>query len=71
MERSHLTRREKDIYDFLLRYRADNSCSPSMREIAEGVDLYSVSTVHKHIHSMAEKGWIRIPEGRSRSIIPV
>lgn len=65
-----MTNREKVIYDYVIGYRKKMHFSPSMRQIAEGVGLYSVSTVHKHIHSLIEKGWFLPPEGKLRSIVP-
>ena len=51
-----MTRKEQVIYDFVILYREKMHFSPSMREIAEGVGLHSVSTVHKHVHSLVDKG---------------
>lgn len=41
-----------------------------MREIAEGVGLNSVSTVHKHVHSLVNKGWFLPYIGKNRTILP-
>ena len=41
------------------------------REIADGLDYASVSTVHKHIAELKEKGLISETEGRSRSLVLV
>ncbi len=66
----NMTKREQVIYDYVLLYRAEMHISPSMREIAEGVGLYSASTVHKHVHSLMDKGWLIPFEGKNRAIIP-
>jgi repressor LexA len=65
-----MTRKEQVIYDFVVLYRAKMHFSPSMREIAEGVGLYSVSTVHKHVHSLVGKGWFLPYAGKNRTILP-
>ena len=52
-----MTRREQAVYDYVLLFRAKMRFSPSMREIAEGIGLNSVSTVHKHVLSLVNKGW--------------
>lgn len=65
-----MTRREQVIYDYVIRYRAKMHFSPSMREIADGVGLYSVSTVHKHVHSLVDKGWFLPYTGKNRAILP-
>lgn len=65
-----MTRREQVIYDYVLLFRAKKHFSPSMREIAEGVGLHSVSTVHKHVHSLVDKGWFLPCTGKKRTILP-
>lgn len=70
MKDNTMTKRERVIYDFVVRYREEMHFSPSMRVIAAGVGLYSVSTVHKHVHALAEKGWLMPYEGKLHSIIP-
>ena len=41
-----MTRREQAVYDYVLLFRAKMRFSPSMREIAEGIGLNSVSYTH-------------------------
>ena len=66
-----MTRKERIIYDCILKCREENGYSPSMREIADIVGLHSASTVCRHIHSLEEKGWILTNDGRSHAIVPV
>lgn len=70
MNGNSMTQREQVIYDFVVQYREMMHFSPSMRVIADGVGLYSVSTVHKHVHALVEKGWFMRYEGKYHSIIP-
>ena len=70
LERIRLTKREKDVYDYILEYRKEKRFSPSMREIAEGIGLHSASTVHVHIHHLIKKGWLLPCEQLNRTIIP-
>ena len=65
-----MTRREQAVYDYVLLFRAKMRFSPSMREIAEGIGLNSVSTVHKHGHSLVNKGWFLPYIGKNRTILP-
>ena len=65
-----ITKREKDIYNFVVEYRNEKHFSPSMRVIAAGVGLFSVSTVCVHIHKIAEKGWFYPYDGTPGSIVP-
>jgi repressor LexA len=66
-----LTRRQREIYDFIRDFVADNGYSPSLEEIAAHFDLASVATVHKHVQHLVEKRLLRKAWNRSRSIEPV
>lgn len=70
MKNARLTRQEKAVLEFVVRYRAENLISPSIREIAAGIGVSSFSTAHRHIQSLAEKGWILIPGRKMRCIVP-
>jgi len=63
-----LTRRQKELYDFLLNFVDQRGYSPSFEEIAEGMQLSSLATVHKHITNLEQKGLLRRDYNRSRSI---
>jgi repressor LexA len=63
-----LTRRQKQVYDFISSFVDRNGYSPSFEEIAEGLGLSSLATVHKHITNLEEKGLLRRDYNRSRSI---
>lgn len=66
-----LTKREKDVYNFVVAFRNEKRFSPSMRKIADGVGLQSVSTVYTHIHRIVDKGWFLPYDGTPNSIVPV
>ena len=70
VEKIRMTKREQDVYDYILEYRKEKRFSPSMREIAEGIGLHSASTVHVHIHHLISKGWLLPCEQLNRTIIP-
>ena len=63
-----LTRRQKELYDFLLNFVDTHGYSPSFEEIAEGMGLSSLATVHKHITNLEQKGLLKRDYNRSRSI---
>jgi repressor LexA len=63
-----LTRRQKELYDFLLSFVDQHGYSPSFEEIAEGMGLNSLATVHKHITNLEQKGLLKRDYNRSRSI---
>jgi len=63
-----LTKRQREIYDFIDRFVKDNGYSPSFEEIGDGMRLSSLATVHKHISNLERKGLLKRDYNRSRSI---
>lgn len=66
-----LTRRQREIYDYIVGFVEENGYSPSLEEIGEHFQLASVATVHKHIQHLVSKGFLRKAWNRSRSLEPV
>ncbi len=66
-----LTRRQRQIYDFVSDFVGEKGYSPSLEEIAGAFGLSSVATVHKHVKHLVEKGYLRKAWNRSRSVEPV
>jgi repressor LexA len=63
-----VTRRQKEVLDFLESFVGRNGYSPSFEEIARGMGLKSLATVHKHITNLEKKGMLDRVHNRSRSI---
>lgn len=63
-----LTPRQKEVLDFLAAYIERRGFSPSFEEIAAGLNLSSLATVHKHISALEQKGYVRRRFNESRSI---
>jgi len=63
-----ITKRQREIYDFIARFVAEHGYSPSFEEIGEGTDLSSLATVHKHVTNLEKKGLLKRDYNRSRSI---
>ena len=63
-----LTRRQKQVIDLIARFVEDNGYSPSYEEIAKGLNLASLATVHKHISALEAKSYLRRGFNQSRSI---
>jgi repressor LexA len=63
-----LTRRQREVLDFITDFIQSKRYSPSLEEIADHFDLNSVATVHKHVSNLEKKGFIRRDWNRSRSI---
>ena len=63
-----ITRRQKDVLDFIASFVEENGYSPSYEEIAQGLKLASLATVHKHITALAQKNYLRRGANQSRSV---
>jgi repressor LexA len=63
-----LTRRQKEVLDFIASYQVGNGYSPSYEEIARGLELASIATVHKHISALQTKNYLTRSHNQSRSI---
>lgn len=66
-----LTRRQREIYDFIRRFVEEKGYSPSLEEIGAAFGLSSVATVHKHVQHLVEKRFLRKAWNRSRSVEPI
>jgi len=63
-----ITRRQKEVLDFIASWQVENGYSPSYDEIARGLDLASIATVHKHISALEKKSYLNRGANQSRSI---
>jgi repressor LexA len=63
-----LTKRQKEFLDFLGGFLEKNGYCPSYEEIAEGLKLASLATVHKHILALESKNYLRRSFNQSRSL---
>ncbi len=66
-----LTRRQREIFDFISGFVEQHGYSPSLEETAAAFGLSSVATVHKHVKHLVDKGYLRKAWNRSRSVEPV
>lgn len=53
-----LTKKQKQVLDFINRYILENGISPTIEEIRKGLRLKAVSTIHEHIDNLIRKGYI-------------
>ena len=67
-DRSELTDRQRQILDLIRSTVAQRCYPPSVREIGDAVGLSSPSTVHSHLSSLAEAGFIRRDPTKPRAI---
>jgi len=63
-----ITRRQRQVYDFIAGFVQSHGYSPSFEEIGSGLGLSSLATVHKHISNLEKKGLLKRDYNRSRSI---
>jgi repressor LexA len=63
-----LTKRQKEVLDFLVTFCNKHGYSPSFEEIGRALRLTSLATVHKHISTLERKGFVRRGYNQSRSI---
>ena len=63
-----LTRRQREILDFLAEFIQQHGYAPSLEEIGRRFGLSSLATVHKHLTNLEAKGFIRRAWNRSRSV---
>ena len=63
-----LTKRQKQVLDFIAEFVDENGYCPSFEEIARGLDLASLATVHKHISVLEGKSYLKRGYNQSRSL---
>jgi len=69
---NNLTKRQRQILDFITEFTGENGFAPSLREIGEHFNLSSPATIHAHIQALKQKGMLKTSfnEARSIEIIP-
>jgi repressor LexA len=63
-----LTKRQKEIFDFIRKYAAKTGYPPTVREIGKAVGLHSSSTVHAHLANLEKIGLLRRDPSKPRAI---
>ena len=63
-----LTKRQKEVLDFIADFVEENGYSPSYEELAQGLNLASLATVHKHIQALESRNYLRRLFNQSRSL---
>ncbi len=63
-----LTKRQKEILDFIGDFIDGHGYAPSFEEIAQAFQYSSLATVHEHLSNLERKGYIRKAYNESRSI---
>lgn len=68
MKNSELTKRQKDVLDYIKKYIADHGYPPAIREICKGVNLSSPATVFVHMKNLEQLGYIKTTSNKFRTI---
>jgi repressor LexA len=63
-----LTKRQREILDYLNDFISKHGYAPSLEEIGKRFNLSSLATVHKHLTNLQDKGFIKRAWNRSRSV---
>ncbi len=63
-----LTKRQKQILDFIISFIEDNGYAPTFQEIGDYFDLSSPATIHQHIKALEEKGYLKSEYNAKRSL---
>ncbi len=64
----YLTKRQKELFDYLDGYIGEHGYAPTLEEIGARFNLNSLATVHKHLTNLEQKGCIRRTWNHSRAI---
>jgi repressor LexA len=63
-----LTPKQQRVLDFIAAFVVARRYSPSLQEIADGLELRSLATIYKHVDILAKKGMLTWKMGHKRSI---
>jgi repressor LexA len=63
-----MTEKQKLVYDFIQTFIKIRGFSPSYSEIAQGLGMRSKSNIHRHIHTLKERGLLQIKPHMIRSM---
>ena len=63
-----VTKRQREILDYLTAYIDEHQYAPSFEEIALHFSFNSLATVHEHLTNLEQRGFIRRSHNESRSI---
>jgi SOS-response transcriptional repressor LexA len=67
MEQNPLPEQQKAVYDFIERYHAEQGIAPSVKDIADSLQI-SITTARTYIEILKAKGYVANKEGARRSL---
>jgi len=69
MKHVNLTKRQQAVLSCIRQFLQEQGRSPTLKEIADGVNSSAVSTIHKHVQHLIEKGFLTRSHGSGNNII--
>ncbi len=64
----NLTKRQREIFDFVRRYSGEHGYPPTVRDIGKAIGLTSSSTVHAHLSNLEKLGLLKRDPTKPRAI---
>ena len=61
--------RQKDVLEFIIKFKQVNGYSPTIREIAKGINTKSIKHVQTMLEELQELGYIKYVHGKQRTIV--
>ena len=68
MKNNDLTKKEKLVFDYLVKTINENGYAPSVRDIGASLGIKSTSSVHLYLHNLEAKGFIEQDANKKRTI---
>ncbi len=69
MKSANLTKRQQAVLHFIRDFAREEGRSPTLTEIAKGVGSSAVSTIHKHVQHLMDKGFLERSHGRGNNLV--
>jgi SOS regulatory protein LexA len=69
MKTHDLTRSQQKVLNYIEHFGANEGRSPTLKEVGRGVGCSAVSTIHKHVMHLIEKGYLERQHGRGNNLV--
>ncbi len=66
-----LSLKQKRVYDYIIKFINENGIAPTIEEIRKALKLMATSTVHEHIKTLVDKGYLKKETSYHRGLIPI
>ena len=66
----NISKKQQEIYNFIISFTSEKGYPPSVREICAAVNLKSPSSAHSHIKVLRESGYILKEDNKTRALTP-